>query len=50
MVRYTKSEPTDDLGYLDWVEATMVGVEEAIDTKQTYVFPKPVEGPNLLMP
>jgi hypothetical protein len=44
MVRYTKSEPTDDPGYLDWVEATMVGVEESIDTKQFYVFPESVEG------
>lgn len=30
MVRYTKPEATDDPGYLDWVEATVVGVEEAI--------------------
>ncbi|MCA1709275.1 MAG: hypothetical protein LC808_40740 [Actinobacteria bacterium] len=37
MVRYTKPEATDDPGYLDWVEATVVGVEEAINTKQTYV-------------
>ena len=37
MVRYTKPGATDDPGFLDWVEATVVGVEEAIDTKQTYV-------------
>jgi hypothetical protein len=37
MVRYTKSEATDDPEYLDWVEATVVGVEEAIKTEQTYV-------------
>lgn len=37
MVRYTKPDVTDDAGYLDWVEATVVGVEEAIKTDQTYV-------------
>lgn len=37
MVRYTKPEATDDPDYLDWVEATLVGVEEAIKTKQTYM-------------
>jgi hypothetical protein len=37
MVRYTKPEETDDPAYLDWVEATLVGVEEAINAKQTYV-------------
>jgi hypothetical protein len=37
MVRYTKPEESDDPGYLNWVEATVVGVEEAISTKQTYV-------------
>ena len=37
MVRYTKSEATDDDEYLDWVEAAMVGVEEAFKTDQTYV-------------
>ena len=37
MVRYTRPEATDDQGYLDGVEATVVGVEEAINTKQTYV-------------
>src|SRR5687767_7333422 len=38
MVLYTKPEVTDDPGYLDWVEATVVGVEEAIKTTdQTYV-------------
>ena len=37
MVRYTKPEVTDDPRYLDWVEATVVGVEEAIKTDQTYL-------------
>jgi hypothetical protein len=37
MVRYAKPEATDDPGYLDRVEATVVGVEEANNTKQTYV-------------
>jgi len=37
MVRYTRPEETDDPGYLDWVEATVVGVEEAIHTTRTYV-------------
>ena len=37
MVRYTKPELTDDPGYLDWVEATVIGVDEAIKTNQTYV-------------
>jgi hypothetical protein len=33
----TQTQVTDDLGYLDWVEATIIGVEEAIKTDQTYV-------------
>ena len=37
MVQYTKPEATDGPGYLDWVEATVVGVEEAFNTQQTYV-------------
>jgi hypothetical protein len=37
MVRYTKPEATDEPGYLDWVEVTMVGVEEAFNMKQTYL-------------
>jgi hypothetical protein len=37
MVRYTKPEPTDDPQYLNWVEAVVVGVEETINTDQTYV-------------
>jgi hypothetical protein len=37
MVRYTKAEETDDSGYLDWVEATVAGVEHAIKTNQSYV-------------
>jgi hypothetical protein len=39
MVRYTKPDVTDDAGYLAWVEATLVGVEEAIKTDQSYVSP-----------
>lgn len=37
MVRYTDSEPTDDPRYLDWVEAVVLGVEEAIRTEQAFV-------------
>jgi len=37
MVRYTKTEPTDDLPYLEWVEAAIVGVEEQFDTKTSFV-------------
>ena len=37
MVRYTQPESTDDPGYLDWVEAIVVGVEEAVTTEQTYI-------------
>ncbi len=37
MVQYTKPEATDDSEFLDFVDATVVGVEEAINTKQTYV-------------
>src|SRR5215212_3808378 len=37
MVRYTKSEPSDDPQYLDWVESAIVGVEESFDASQTFV-------------
>jgi len=37
MVRYTTPGATDDPGYLDWIEATIVGVEEPIKTDQSYV-------------
>ena len=37
MIRYTQSEVTDDSLYLDWVEATMAGVDETIKTDKTFV-------------
>lgn len=37
MFRYTVSEVTDDPQYLEWVEAIVVGVEEAIKTDQSFV-------------
>lgn len=37
MLLYTKPEPTDDPAFLEWVQAVVVGVEEAACTDQTFV-------------
>ena len=37
MATYTKPDETDDLDFLAWVEATITGVEESIETEQTFV-------------
>jgi hypothetical protein len=37
MAQYTKPEPNDDPHFLEWVEAVVVGVEEAVNTDQTFV-------------
>jgi hypothetical protein len=34
---YTKSEPTDDPQYLEWVEAVITGVDEALKTDLFFV-------------
>jgi hypothetical protein len=37
MIQYIQPERTDAARFLDWVQATVVGVEAAINTDQSYV-------------
>jgi hypothetical protein len=37
MTQYTEPEPTDDPGFLEWVQAVVVGVRREAATDQTFV-------------